>query len=115
MSLDKREEGHRREGARLSQTVARVEAVPEEWFGSVGVCNAIFEALSQHLTLPDPEGAYMWCACGWRSDERPGSEPGPAAVVHVTNAVHVAVTPAIQESLRSRIRAALTGPTETGD
>jgi hypothetical protein len=93
--------------------VARVEALPDEWLGSVGVINAIFEALSEHITVPEPGSAdvrpYVWCACGWRVDAL-GGDPGPAAIIHVSNAIHEAVAPAIREGLRTRVRAALAGP-----
>ena len=61
---------------------------------------ALHETYVEHIGVTEsegPEGAYVWCACGWRSDSLgPNSDPGGSYAVHLTNALHAAAVTALQ-------------------
>jgi hypothetical protein len=104
----------------LEARLRAVEGMPEQWLGSVAVSAALFDVLILHVTFTEQAGGgvapYIWCTCGWRSDEDDRGEPdnaARAAAVHLTNVLHKAVTPAIQTSLRGRVTAALASPVES--
>lgn len=72
--------------------------------GSVGLIDAIHETLRDHVWTvesqpPPPVRPYIWCLCGWRSDDldRPSGDAMSALLVHLTNAVHAAAVPPVRE------------------
>lgn len=73
---------------------------PTPFVGSGALLTALYETYEAHIgiTEPDgPDGPYIWCACGWRSDDLgPNSNPGASYAVHLTNAQHAAAVKALQ-------------------
>lgn len=68
--------------------------------GSSALLTALHETYVEHIGIvePDgPDGHYIWCACGWRSDNLgPNNHPGNSYAVHLANAQHAAAVKALQ-------------------
>lgn len=89
-------------------TLNRMSAEMSEFIGSVALLDALHETYVQHIAIsePDgPDGPYLWCVCGWRSDDLDGrgtrsDNPGMSYAVHLTNAQHAAAVEALQPIVR---------------
>lgn len=71
--------------------------------GSLALIGALYETYVEHIGIPEPDGPdgpYMWCACGWRSDDLGSDNPGQSYAVHLTNAQHAAAVKALQPIVR---------------
>jgi hypothetical protein len=90
-------------------------AAPDDTFvGSMALLTALHDTYVEHIGVAEadgPSGPYVWCACGWRSDDLPGGPPGASYAVHLTNAQHAAAVKALQPIVR-RIRPAATTCTD---
>jgi hypothetical protein len=69
--------------------------------GSAALLTALYETYVEHIGITElqpPVGVapYIWCACGWRSDDLSDDQPGMAYAVHLTNAQHAAAVRALQ-------------------
>ena len=72
---------------------------PGVFIGSAALLDALYDTYVAHIALSEtegPDGPYLWCACGWRSDDLDGhgtrsDNPGMSYAVHLTNAQHAAV------------------------
>lgn len=72
----------------------------QTFIGSIALMDALYNTYVEHIGIPEaegPGGPYMWCACGWRSDDLgPNDNPGNAYAIHLTNAQHAAAVKALQ-------------------
>jgi len=70
------------------------------FIGSAALLTALYDTYVAHLHIaePDgPDGPYIWCGCGWRSDDLgPNDNPGESYAVHLSNAQHAAAVKALQ-------------------
>ena len=81
---------------------------PTVFIGSVALIDALYETYVEHIAISEtegPDGPYLWCACGWRSDDLDGhgtrsDNPGMSYAVHLTNAQHGAAVKALQPIVR---------------
>lgn len=74
------------------------------FIGSLALLTALYDTYVEHIGVvePDgPDGPYMWCACGWRSDDLGSNDnPGDSYAVHLTNAQHAAGVKVLQPIVR---------------
>lgn len=73
---------------------------PSDQARSGGLLTALRETYEQHIGIaePDgPDGPYMWCACGWRSDDLGDVLPGAAYAEHLADAQHAAAVEVLSE------------------
>lgn len=76
--------------------------------GSQALLTALYDTYVEHIGMVEhdgPDGPYLWCACGWRSDDLDGhgtrsDNPGESYAVHLTNAQHAAAVKALQPIVR---------------
>jgi len=90
--------------------VARPEEDDDQgvFIGSVALLDALYETYREHIGTTEsegPSGPYLWCACGWRSDDLDGhgtrsDSPGQSYAIHLTNAQHAAAVKALQPIVR---------------
>lgn len=81
---------------------------PSVFIGSGALLAALHDTYVKHIGMvePDgPDGPYMWCACGWRSDDLDGNgavseTPGLSYAVHLSNAQHKAAVKSLQPIVR---------------
>lgn len=89
---------------RRKQAEALREAA-DDWLGSVTLTHALEAVLTEHITIAEPEGPdgpYIWCACGWRSDDIGRDNPGVGVITHLLNVLHAATVEPIRTRLRDR-------------
>jgi hypothetical protein len=73
-----------------------------DYCGSVGVMAVIHDTLREHIwntEIPECIPPYIWCLCGWRSDDLPcdqGTEMA-ALLVHLSNAIQAATVEPIRD------------------
>lgn len=73
------------------------------FIGSSALLTALYETYVEHIGIVEPEGPdgpYVWCACGWRSDDLSNGSPGNAYAIHLTNTQHAAAVKALQPIVR---------------
>lgn len=73
------------------------------FIGSIRLMDALYETYLEHIGIFEPtgpDGPYIWCACGWRSDTFTAREPDTSYAVHLTNAQHAAAVAALQTIVR---------------
>lgn len=72
----------------------------QTFIGSSALLTALYDTYVEHIGVVEhegPDGPYMWCACGWRSDDLGSNDsPGQSYAVHLTNAQHAAAVKALQ-------------------
>lgn len=76
---------------------------PSVFIGSVALMDALYESYLGHIgvaELDGPQDPYMWCVCGWRSDDLDNSNPGNSYAIHLSNAQHAAAVIALQPIVR---------------
>lgn len=72
---------------------------PSVFIGSSALLTALLDTYVEHIGIPEtdgPDGPYMGCCCGWRSDDLSNDNPGLAYAIHLTNAQHAAAVKALQ-------------------
>lgn len=83
--------------AELAEMPAAAHA--SDFIGSMALINALFETYREHIGITEhdgPDGPYIWCGCGWRSDTISSDTPGASYAIHLTNAQHAAAVKALQ-------------------
>lgn len=79
------------------------------FIGSQALITALYETYVEHMGIVETNGPdgrpYLWCACGWRSDDLDGhgmrsDNPGMSYAVHLTNAQHAAAVQVLQPIVR---------------
>ena len=73
------------------------------FIGSSALMTALYDTYTEHIGVTEtegPDGPYIWCACGWRSDDLLSGPPGQSYAVHLTNAQHAAAVKALQPIVR---------------
>lgn len=83
----------------------KAEGDQSVFIGSVALLDALYETYREHIGITEPEGPdgpYIWCGCGWRSDTMwgPNDSPGQSYALHLTNAQHAAAVKALQPIVR---------------
>lgn len=79
------------------------------FIGSVRLLEAMEQCAREHIMItetdpPAPVKPYIWCLCGWRSDQA-GSGPetaGNGAILHLANEMHRASVPVIDTLMSER-------------
>lgn len=83
------------------EALTHAERHAHAFLGSAALMDALGAAAVDHTSfveVPDDLPPYIWCACGWRSDDLPrerGDEQR-AFIVHLTNVLHEASVKALQ-------------------
>lgn len=74
------------------------------FIGSQALITALHDTYVEHIGVVEtdgPNGPYVWCACGWRSDGfGPDDSPDHSYAVHLTNAQHAAAVKVLQPIVR---------------
>lgn len=85
----------------------------DTFIGSNALITALYETYTEHLGMVegDEHGEqYVWCVCGWRSDDVDESY-----AVHLTNAQHAAAVVALQPLVVRRPEGLDVGRTQAWD
>lgn len=112
-SLIPTQESHPRP-TRARSVSGQVADDPTVFIGSVALITALYDTYVEHIGITEtdgPNGPYIWCACGWRSDDFPErTNPGEGYAVHLTNAQHAASVKALQPIVRRVMPPAVAEP-----
>lgn len=71
------------------------DSAQRPFVGSIALIGALYETYEQHIGVAEndgPDGPYVWCSCGWRSDDGGATSYG----IHLVNAQHAAAASALR-------------------